>query len=209
MTPLAPVIAVAAACLYTPLDTDAYLFSLYERAPKFDNSGEFGWKDEEAAARLGMTLKEYVIGGVDQKFRITYARAMNFMEMVYGLKPAINSAYRDNYRQRLVADRRKAAVGYSFHGRYGWGHGLAIDTVSAGATSKVQAEREAANQPVLDWIDKYGPAWEIGRAYGDRDAPHVTPTWSREYAAHHGGHTVRHARHRSHGKKRIRIAHQT
>lgn len=204
---LAATIAVAA-CLYTPFNTDDYLFLLYERAPKFDNSGFFGKKDAEAAQRRGMGIKEYVIEGIDPEYRKIFARAAQIMEL-YGFEPTINSGFRDDYRQSLASDRGKAAIGYSFHGgshRGGWGHGLAIDVVSVNAISPVQDERLAASRPMWNWIDRYGPRLGIGRAYGDVDNPHVTPTSSREYAAHHGEHRRTATHH--HRRKHIRVAHR-
>ena len=49
---------------------DRYLWEVYQRAPtKRDHSGDFTWKDPAAAKRMGMSVPEYVIGGMDADFR--------------------------------------------------------------------------------------------------------------------------------------------
>jgi hypothetical protein len=107
------------------------LWSLYERTPKVDTvkveerikvkvkkkdktqtvvktltkyiTENFGWKDPKAAAKAGMSLKDYVIGGMD--------RAMDDA----GFSPGITSGFRDDYRQEL-ANGSKAAPDSSYHG---------------------------------------------------------------------------------------------
>src|SRR4029078_13122320 len=78
---------------------DQYLWSLYERARKIDTISvqeryqvmvkdkegkeqtvtktrtklvdeDFSWKDPKAAERMGMSIAVYVIGGMDQSFRV-------------------------------------------------------------------------------------------------------------------------------------------
>jgi hypothetical protein len=47
-------------------EVDQYLWTVYERSPtKQDSTGDFTWKDAAAAAHFGMSLKTYVIGGMD------------------------------------------------------------------------------------------------------------------------------------------------
>src|SRR6516225_337507 len=47
-----------------------YLWSVYQRSStKIDSRGDFTWKDASAAARLGLSMEEYVIGGMDPDFR--------------------------------------------------------------------------------------------------------------------------------------------
>jgi hypothetical protein len=67
-----------------PVPTDevrAYLWSVYQRSPaKADGHGDFTRKDITAAARIGLSIEEYVIGGIDPDFReVLYAagRAMD------------------------------------------------------------------------------------------------------------------------------------
>ena len=49
---------------------DDYLWEVYQRAPiKKDSSGDFTWKDPTAANRMGLSLQDYVIGGMDPGFR--------------------------------------------------------------------------------------------------------------------------------------------
>jgi hypothetical protein len=48
------------ACIDTSSCVDGYLWSIYQRTPT-----RFGWKDAEAAERMGMSPMEFVIGGMD------------------------------------------------------------------------------------------------------------------------------------------------
>ena len=209
---------------------DRYLWSVYERAPKIDTikvpehrkvkikrkgkiktvirtftklvEEDFTWKDPAAAQHAGLSLIDYVIGGMDRGFRLTLYRALRAMDSA-GLEPGITSAFRDDYRQTIAAGQ-KARADNSYHGgshRGGYGHGLAVDLVSVkGAT---RAERWASSEELWKWIDAHGKDFGIGRPYRDRDAPHVGPIDGKEYIAHHGGAGVRHA---ALSKKRQHVA---
>src|SRR2546423_1107320 len=92
-----------------------YLWEVYKRAPiKSDRTGNFTWKDPEAAKRLGMSTPEYVIGGMDADFREQLYHAGKAMDEA-GIKWTILSAFRDDYRQSLAAGYR-AGVRNSLHG---------------------------------------------------------------------------------------------
>ncbi len=191
---------------------DAYLWSLYERAPKVDTVKEtekkkvtiekdgksrtitktetklvaenFAWKDPQAAEKAGMPLKDYVIGGMDHRFKHRLYRALRALDRA-GLGPGITSAFRDDYRQSLAAGLH-AANNRSYHGgslRGGYGHGLAADIVSVkGDTS---AERWAASEQLWKWIDAHGNEFGIGRPYLNKDPGHCAPLDGKEYADHH------------------------
>ena len=94
------------ACPEPDVCIDDYLWSLYERTPKVDtikveeksnvkvkNKGktrtvvktqtryiteDFGWKDPKAAQKAGVSVKDYVIGGMDPDFRRTLYNIMRF-----------------------------------------------------------------------------------------------------------------------------------
>jgi len=94
---------------------DRYLWSLYERAPKVDarkvvekikvtedKNGktrtitkrttkyvdeDFAWKDPKAAAKAGMSLQNYVIGGMDRNFKLKLYHALRALDDA-GLSPA-------------------------------------------------------------------------------------------------------------------------
>ena len=187
---------------------DAYLWSLYERASKIDTVkvpeqhkvtvkkkgktrtvtrtvmtyvvSDFTWKDPAAAQRAGMSVKDYVIGGMDHDFRLKLYGALRMMDDA-GLMPGITSAFRDDYRQS-IAIGNKASNDSSYHGgsrRGGYGHGLAADLVSVkGAT---RTERFAASEQLWKWIDAHEKELGIGRPYLDRDPPHVGPLEGTEY----------------------------
>lgn len=187
---------------------DAYLWSLYERTPKIDTNkveerikvtvkkngktrtvtktsttyvtADFTWKDPAAAQRSGMSLKDYVIGGMDHGFKLKLYRALRAMDDA-GLMPGITSAFRDDYRQSIAAGK-KAAADSSYHGgsrRGGYGHGLAADLVSVKGDTRT--ERSIASDELWQWIDAHEKELGIGRPYLDRDPPHVGPIDGTEY----------------------------
>jgi hypothetical protein len=197
------------ACPEPDVCIDQYLWSLYERTPKVDtvkveerikvkvkNKGktrtvvktqtkyiteDFGWKDPKAAQKAGMSLKDYVIGGMDQEFRRKLYNALRAMDDA-GLSPGITSGFRDDYRQEL-ANGNKAAPDSSYHGgsrRGGYGHGLAADLVSVKAETRT--ERCAWSEILWKWIDAHEKELGIGRPYFDKDPPHVAPIDGKEYA---------------------------
>jgi len=147
--------------------------------------GDFTWKDPIAAKKAGMSLKDYVIGGMDPGFKLKLYRAVRAMDGV-GHMPGITSAFRDDYRQS-IASGHKAASDSSYHGgsrRGGYGHGLAADLVSVKGENRSQ--RYAATQELWKWIDAHEKELGIGRPYLDRDPPHVAPLDGAEYAAKRG-----------------------
>ena len=196
-------------CLVVEICIDDYLWTLYERTQKVDANKiverkkvtvkkngktrtvvksstkvvdqDFAWKDPKAAERAGMSLKDYVIGGVDPGFKVKLYRALRAMDDA-GLAPGITSAFRDDYRQS-IASGLKAASDRSYHGgsfRGGYGHGLAADIVSVkGAT---RGQRWISTEILWKWIDAHGEEYGVGRPYLDRDPPHVGPIDGKEYA---------------------------
>ena len=202
------------ACPEPDVCIDQYLWSLYERTPKVDTvkveeqvkvkvknkkgktrtvvktetkyiTEDFGWKDPQAAQKAGMSLKDYVIGGMDRDFRRTLYNALHTMDDA-GLSPGITSAFRDDYRQEL-ASGDKAASDSSYHGgsrRGGYGHGLAADLVSV--KGETRAERCEWSEILWKWIDAHEKELGIGRPYLDKDPPHVAPIDGKEYADKRG-----------------------
>jgi hypothetical protein len=213
--PVARPIETLDECLVIDVCIDEYLWSLYERTPKVDTNkvterikttvktkkgktrtvtktitkyvvADFTWKDPIAAQRVGMSLKDYVIGGMDRRFKLKLFRALRAMDDA-GHMPGITSAFRDDYRQSIAAGN-KAASDSSFHGgsrRGGYGHGLAIDLVSVKGETRLQ--RFASSEVLWKWVDAHEKELGVGRPYLDRDPPHVTPIDGREYAAKRGG----------------------
>jgi hypothetical protein len=200
-------------CLVLDMCVDEYLWSLYERTPKVDVNkvterikttvkrkgktrtvtktitkyvvADFAWKDPVAAQRAGMSLKDYVIGGMDRGFKLKLFRALRAMDDA-GFMPGITSAFRDDYRQS-IASGNKAASDSSFHGgsrRGGYGHGLAVDLVSVKGETRL--ERFASSEELWKWIDAHENELWVGRPYLDRDPPHVAPIDGKEYAAKRG-----------------------
>jgi hypothetical protein len=207
-----PTLAVNDPCAGAEACINDYLWSLYERAPKVDTVKEtekkkvtvekngktrtitktetklvaenFAWKDPQAAEKVSMPLKDYVIGGMDQQFKLRLYRTLRALDRA-GLVPGITSAFRDDYRQSLASGLH-AANNRSYHGgslRGGYGHGLAADVVSVkGETS---AERWAATEQLWKWIDAHGKEFGIGRPYLNKDPGHCAPIDGKEYADHH------------------------
>ncbi len=146
---------------------------------------DFTWKDPDAAERAGLSMMDYVIGGMDRSFKTKLFHALYAADQA-GFSPGITSAFRDDYRQS-IASGLKAATGRSFHGgstRGGYGHGLAADIVSVdGAT---RAQRWVSTEKFWKWIDANGKEFGIGRPYLGRDPPHVGPIDGSEYASRRG-----------------------
>src|SRR5262245_22680014 len=200
-------------CLVVNICIDEYLWALYERTPKVDTNkvtkqikttvktkgktrtvtktitdyvvADFAWKGPIAAQRAGMSIKDYVIGGMDRGFKLKLFRALRMMDDA-GFMPGITSAFRDDYRQS-IASGNKAASDSSFHGgsrRGGYGHGLAVDVVSVKGETRLQ--RFAVSEELWKWIDAHEKELAVGRPYLDRDPPHVTPIDGKEYIAKRG-----------------------
>jgi D-alanyl-D-alanine carboxypeptidase len=153
---------------------------------------DFGWKDPKAADHAGMTITDYVIGGMDREFKLRLFHLLLAAEQA-GLSPGITSAFRDNYRQS-IASGLKAADDRSFHGgslRGGYGHGLAADIVSVNGATR--ALRQASSETLWNWVDKHGKEYGVGRPYHDHDPPHVGPIDGSEYVSRHAGGRSRHA----------------
>jgi hypothetical protein len=145
---------------------DDYLWQVYERSPvKKDNTGDFTWKDPAAAKRLHMSLKDYVIRGMDPDFREELYHAGHAMDAA-GLHWSMLSAFRDDYRQTLAAGF-KARTGNSLHGGSravgGYGHGRAIDINNLDGDDDV----------VWHWIDAHGAKYGLRRPMPGYDPAHI------------------------------------
>jgi len=200
-------------CLVVEPCIDQYLWALYERAPKIDAIAvheqrkvrikrrgkmvtvtrtftkrvdqDFTWKDPKAADRAGMSMMDYVIGGMDKTFKLKLFHTLHAAEQA-GLHPGITSAFRDDYRQG-IASGLKAAVDRSYHGgsyRGGYGRGLAADIVSVKGASR--AQRWVSTEKLWKWVDEHGKEFGIGRPYLNRDPPHVAPIDGKEYVSRRG-----------------------
>jgi len=207
-------IEIIGECLVAETCIDQYLWALYERTPKQDTIKEvdrykvkvkkrgklvtvtrtstrlvpsdFTWKDPKAAERAGMSMIDYVIGGMEKKFKLKLFYMLQAAENA-GLEPGITSAFRDDYRQS-IASGLKAASDRSYHGgssRGGYGHGLAADIVSTKGATKPQ--RWVTTEALWKWVDTNGKDFGVGRPYLDRDPPHVGPIDGQEYVSKRGG----------------------
>jgi hypothetical protein len=158
---------------------EQYLWDVYQRRPvKSDSTGDFTWKDHAAAKRLGMTLRAYVIGGMDSDFREQLYHAGHAMD-ASGLRWSMLSAFRDDYRQGLAAGF-KAHGGNSLHGGSratgGYGHGRAIDITSA--------EGESGSEAIWHWIDAHGAKYGLLRPMTRIDPAHIQARGSSHDLAH-------------------------
>jgi hypothetical protein len=146
---------------------DDYLWEVYQRAPiKKDSTGDFTWKDPTAANRMGLSLQDYVIGGMDPAFREQLYNAGRAMD-ADGIHWSMLSAFRDDYRQRLAAGF-KARGGNSLHGGSrrtgGYGHGRAVDVTAGEGTN---------SEDVWKWIDAHGAKYGLARPMPGNDPAHV------------------------------------
>ena len=146
---------------------------------------EFAWKDPKAADKVGMSMMDYVIGGMDRSFKMKLFYTLYAADQA-GLQPGITSAFRDDYRQS-IATGLKAATDRSYHGgsyRGGYGRGLAADIVSVKGNSR--AQRWVSTEKLWKWVDERGKDFGIGRPYLNRDPPHVAPIDGQEYVSRRG-----------------------
>ena len=219
-------------CLVAEICIDRYLWALYERAPKVDAikvheqrkvtikrkgktktvtrtftrrvDEDFTWKDPKAAERAGLSMMDYVIGGMDRKFKLKLFHTLHAAEQA-GLSPGITSAFRDDYRQG-IASGLKAATDRSYHGgstRGGYGRGLAADIVSVKGNSR--AQRWVSTDKLWKWVDEHGKDFGVGRPYLNRDPPHVGPIDGQEYVSRRGSAKTQEAEAAT-KKKVIRVA---
>jgi hypothetical protein len=153
-------------------EVNQYLWSVYERTTiKRDGSGDFTWKDVAAAARLGMSMGDYVIRGMEPDFRELLYRAGLAMDAA-GIRWTILSAFRDDYRQGLAAGY-KARIDNSLHGGSaatgGYGHGCAVDI----------ADPDGKSGTLWKWLDTNGAqvGLELGlqRPFPGIDPAHILP----------------------------------
>jgi hypothetical protein len=208
-------------CFVVEACVDRYLWALYQRTPKEDSvkqqdqrtvmvkrkgkmvavtrtvtnlaDEDFSWKDPKAADKAGMSMMDYVFGGMDRDFKLKLFHMLYAAEQA-GLSPGITSGFRDDYRQS-IASGLKAANDRSYHGgsfRGGYGHGLAADVVSTNGATRTQ--RLASTEVFWGWIDAHGKEFGVGRPYLDHDPPHVAPIDGKEYADHNPKMRARHAR---------------
>jgi hypothetical protein len=209
-------IEIVGECLDPAPCIDQYLYALYQRTPKEDTiketekrkvevkrrgklvtitrsftklvENDFAWKDPNAAERAGMSMSDYVIGGMDKRFKLKLFYMLQAAENA-GLQPGISSAFRDDYRQS-IASGLKAASNRSYHGgslRGGYGHGLAADITSVNGVNR--AQRWTSTEALWKWIDANGKQFGIGRPYLAFDPPHVGPIDGPEYVSRRGGGT--------------------
>jgi hypothetical protein len=212
-SPPADTVAVLDECFVMDACIDRYLWTLYQRTAKEDSikveerravtikrkgktvtvmrsftklvDEDFGWKDPKAAEHAGMSMMDYVIGGMDKSFKRKLFRTLLAAEAA-GLSPGITSAFRDDYRQS-IASGLKAASDRSYHGgstRGGYGHGMAADIVSTQGNNR--AQRWVSTEILWKWVDANGKALGIGRPYLGRDPPHVGPIDGLEYISKRG-----------------------
>jgi hypothetical protein len=158
-----------------------YLWEVYQRSTvKKDGSGEFTWKDIDAAKHAGLSMEDYTIGGIDPDYReLVYAigKAMD----AAGVEWSILSGYRDDYRQNL-ASGFKSHGGYSFHGGStatgGYGHGCAMD---------ISSPDRMSDDSVWAWFDQNSKSFGLRRPLPATDPVHIQPllgpAWHEKAAA--------------------------
>jgi len=144
-----------------------YLWNVYQRSPtKRDGRGDFTWKDQAAAERLGISVEDYVIGGIEPRFRQQVYNAGRAMDLA-GIQWTILSGFRDDYRQS-IASGFKARTGHSLHGgsvaTAGYGHGCAVD---------IAGVEEASNQDVWAWLAVHAGEFGLLRPLPGIDPAHV------------------------------------
>jgi hypothetical protein len=148
----------------------SYLWSVYQRSgTKMDSHGDFTWKDVTAAEVWGLSMEDYVIGGMDADFRELLFAAGRAMDAA-GIDWSILSGFRDDFRQSLASGLR-ARGGNSFHGGSvatgGYGHGCAADLASSDGLS---------DDKVWSWLDRRGQQFGLYRPLPGADPAHLQPS---------------------------------
>jgi hypothetical protein len=183
-------------------EVDDYLWDVYQRQPlKRDSTGDFTWKDPAAANRMGLSVEDYVIGGMDPAFREKLFQAGRAMD-ADGIQWSMLSAFRDDYRQSL-ASGFKARTGNSLHGGSrrtgGYGHGRAIDITVAEGDAEV----------VWKWLDQHGSKYGLARPMPGADPAHIQEAgeWHKGSAAMRSARTKAvAAAHNRHKRSKVKFA---
>jgi len=124
-------------CVLSEECIDQYLWSVYERTRKVDTikvqerikttvkkngksrtvtktitkfvNEDFTWKDPAAAEKAGMSVAQYVIGGMDRAFKARLYHLFRALDDA-GLAPDMTSGFRDDYRQSIASATRLRPV---------------------------------------------------------------------------------------------------
>jgi hypothetical protein len=150
-------------------EVKAYLWGVYQRSStKIDGHGDFTWKDIVAADVWGLSMEDYVVGGMDADFQELLFAAGRAMDMA-GINWTILSGFRDDFRQGLASGLR-ARGGNSFHGGStatgGYGHGCAADLASSDGSS---------DDKLWSWLDRHSQQFGLHRPLPGIDPAHVQP----------------------------------
>jgi hypothetical protein len=151
---------------------DEYLCGVYWRMPhKIDDAGDFSWKDEDAATRVGRTVCDYAIKGMHPDLReLLYVLGHKADDA--GINWSFLSAFRDDYRQNIASGFKAQACG-SWHGgscrTKGWGDGRAADLWIADQNGYPVEDASV----LLTLIDQVGPSLGLSRPLQGADPPHV------------------------------------
>ena len=168
----APTLAVNDPCAGAEACINDYLWSLYERAPKVDTVKEtekkkvtvekngktrtitktetklvaenFAWKDPQAAEKVSMPLKDYVIGGMDQQFKLnSIARCVRSIGPgSCRASPALSAMITVNHSQ---ADCTRRTTGHTTAAAYV--AVTATDLLPTSSASRARPARSAGPQP--------------------------------------------------------------
>ena len=144
---------------------DDYLWEVYQRVPiKKDGTGDFTWKDPAAAKHMGLTMQDYVIGGMDPEFREQLYHAGRAMDAA-GLQWSMLSAFAMIIAKGLLrATRRGSAIRYTAVTA-----GPAVTAMAAPSTSPA----DGRESEVWKWIDNHGTKYGLHRPLPKADPAHV------------------------------------
>lgn len=132
-------------------------------------------KDHISAERYGMDLKDYVIRGMDPRFRKSLYEIGQKYEKETGKKFQINSGFRDDYRQSLASGFH-ADPGMSRHGgSQSIGGDKSLGPMAA------YSRGQAADLPahIADWVAKQGTESGMVRSMPKADPYHVTSIFAK------------------------------
>lgn len=150
-----------------------YLWSAYQRKSlKVDAGGDYTWKDITGALNARKSLRDYVIGGMNERLKLNLYYAGKAMD-ADGLNWSFFAAYRGLERPAATG-RVVAKPQNSQHYAGGYGFGNAADLSGALGTS---------DQAVWNWLQQKGNANGLKNHFIANDPAHVQPNSDRKILA--------------------------
>src|SRR3989344_3468720 len=168
---------------------DTYLWGTYQRIPvRIDSAGVFTWKDITAALRAEMSVRDYVIGGMDERIKVPLyflGNAMDEAKLPWGALAYYRGSERPAAGGRMAAlannsthygTVRVGACGWAILRSGSYGSGIAAD-LAAIDRKKIDARAEA-DKIVWEWMRVHYETFGFQWRFGWRDPAHIEPKFT-------------------------------